>query len=160
MKKYLYIFFAGMMCTAFLFSCKQVEVFEQNRIIPSGKWMRNVPVQGTFEITDTLSAYNIYIVLRHTDAYEYNNIWLNIGLQSPGGEMNFQKVDLTLGNDIHGWEGTGMNDIREVRKLISGRPRQFIKPGVYHFQIGHIMRNDPLLNVLNAGLRVEKVYQP
>jgi gliding motility-associated lipoprotein GldH len=160
MKKYWFNFFVGMMCTVFLFSCKQVEVFEQNQVIASGKWMRNAPVQGTFEITDTQSVYNIYIVLRHTDAYEYNNIWLNIGLQSPGGEMNFQKVDLTLGNDQSGWEGTGMNDIREVRKLISGRPRQFIKPGKYHFQIGHIMRHDPLLHVLNAGLRVEKVYQP
>lgn len=160
MKKYLNIFWAAALCTTILISCKQVDVFEQNSVIPSGKWMRNAPVKGTFEITDTQSVYNIYIVLRHTDAYAYNNIWLNIGLKSPGGEMNYQKVDLTLGNDREGWEGTGMNDIREVRKLISGRPRQFIKPGAYTFEIGQIMRNDPLLHVLNAGLRVEKVYQP
>ena len=138
-------------------SCKQVDVYEKNTPIPHFKWQQNFPATGTFEIKDTLSSYNIYIVLRHMDAYKYNNIWLNVGLQAPGDTMFFQNLNLTLANDATGWEGTGMNDIWEVRKLVNGQPRRFVKNGEYKFSITHIMRDNPLPAVMSAGLRVEKV---
>jgi len=137
-------------------SCRQIDVFEKNTPIPKYEWKHGFAASGTFVIQDTLAAYNLSLVLRHTDAYAYNNIWLNVGLQSPGDSMYFQKVDLSLGNDATGWEGAGMNDIWEVRKLLNGQPRRFKKKGEYRFQIMHIMRDDPLNNVMSAGLRVEK----
>ncbi len=137
-------------------SCRQVDVYEKNVPIPRYEWNSSFGADGTFIIEDTLAAYNLHIVLRHTDAYAYNNIWLNVGLQSPGDSMYFQKVDLSLGTDAAGWEGTGMNDIWEVRKLLNGRPRRFKKAGEYHFRINHIMRDEPLRNVMSAGLRVQK----
>ena len=139
-----------------MLSCKQVAVYEKNTSIPHYKWQQNFAATGTFIIKDTLSAYNIYIVIRHTDAYKYNNIWLNVGLQSPGDTMFFQNVNLELANDANGWEGTGMNDIWEVRKLVNGQPRRFIKNGEYKFSITHIMRDNPLPDIMSAGLRVQK----
>lgn len=138
------------------YSCRQIDLFEKNVSIPNYEWKSSFAANGTFVIEDTLSAYNLSIVLRHTDAYAYNNIWLSVGLQSPGDTLYFQKIDLALGSDAKGWEGTGMNDIWEVRKLLNGRPRRFKKKGEYHFRINHIMRNEPLANVMSAGLRVEK----
>lgn len=137
-------------------SCRQVAIFEKNTPIPDYEWSSGFAAKGNFEITDTLSSYNIYIVLRHTDAYEFNNIWLNVGLQSPGDSLFFQKVDLSLGSDAAGWEGTGMNDIWEVRKPLALNKR-FKKNGEYQFSIFHIMRQNPLKWVMSAGLRVEKV---
>jgi gliding motility-associated lipoprotein GldH len=141
----------------FIFSaCRQIDIFEKNTSIPQYAWSSGVAAEGTFNIKDTAAAYNLSIVLRHTDAYAYNNIWLNVGLQSPGDTMFYQKIDLSLGSDAGGWEGTGMNDIWEVRKLLNGRPRRFKKNGEYKFRILHIMRDEPLKNVMSAGLRVEK----
>ena len=94
--------------------------------------------------------------MRHTDAYQYNNIWLNIGLQPPGDSMRNQRVNLQLGDDANGWEGTGMNDIWELRKLLNGEPRRFKQPGKYSFAISQIMRDNPLLHIMSVGLRVEK----
>ena len=112
-------------------SCKQIDIFEKNTVIPNYEWKSNFIVSGSFKITDTISAYSIYLVLRHTDAYKYNNIWLNIGLQPPGDSLIKQKVDLKLGDDANGWEGNGMNDIWELRKLLNGEPRRFKKAGEY-----------------------------
>ncbi len=137
-------------------SCKQIDVFEKNTGIPKFEWQQHFAAKGEFMITDTVSAYSIYLVLRHNDAYQYNNIWLNVGLHPPGDSMDFRKVNLQLGDDINGWEGTGMNDIWEVRKLLNGEPRRFKKAGKYSFTIHQVMRDDPLLNVLSAGLRLEK----
>ena len=156
--KFLQPFFFCLLATTVLLaaSCRQVAVFEKNTPIPDYKWPLSYAAKGSFQVTDTLSSYNIYIVLRHTDAYEFNNIWLNVGLQSPGDSLFFQKVDLSLGSDAAGWEGTGMNDIWEVRKPLALNKR-FRKNGEYQFSIFHIMRQDPLKWVMSAGLRVEKV---
>jgi gliding motility-associated lipoprotein GldH len=153
-------YLAGLLAGILLLgSCAQLEVYEKNTPIPNQEWKSSFTTVGSFTISDTLAAYSISLVLRHTDAYKYNNIWLNIGLQPPGDSMSVQKVDLKLASDASGWEGTGMNDIWEVRKLLNGEPRRFKKAGTYRFTIGQIMRDEPLQHVLSAGLRVEK-YKP
>lgn len=137
-------------------SCKQIDVFEKDTVIPNYKWESDFTIKGSFKINDTLSAYSIYLVIRHTDAYKYNNIWLSVGLQPPGDSLITQKLNLTLGDDANGWEGSGMNDIWEVRKLLNGQPRRFKKAGIYNFTISQIMRDNPLGGIMNAGIRLEK----
>jgi gliding motility-associated lipoprotein GldH len=143
-------------CVLFITSCRQIELFEKDTTIPRYEWKSDLTASGSFVIKDTVSAYSIYLVLRHTDAYKYNNIWLNIGLQPPGDSLVRQKVDLQLGDDANGWEGSGMNDIWEVRKLLNGQPRRFKKPGNYNFSISQIMRDNPLADVMSVGIRIEK----
>ncbi|MFM6926462.1 MAG: gliding motility lipoprotein GldH [Ferruginibacter sp.] len=143
-------------CFIFINSCTQIEIFEKDTSIPGYKWQQNFSAKGDFVIADTVSPYHIYLVLRHTDAYQYNNIWLNIGLQPPGDSMHIQKINLVLGNDANGWEGTGMNDIWEVRKLLNGDARRFRQAGKYSYSISQIMRDNPLLHIMSVGLRIEK----
>lgn len=141
-----------------LCACRETDVYEKNTPIPNMQWSNDFNVKGTFLIKDTTSTYNVSLVLRHTDAYSYNNIWLNVGLQSPSDTgLQYQKINLSLGNDAEGWSGVGMNDIWERRKLISGTPKRFAKTGAYTFSIAQIMRDNPLKNVLSVGMRIEKV---
>ena len=137
----------------FITSCTQINVFEKNTTIPDYKWKSSFEVKGSFSVNDSSTSYKTYIVLRHTDAYKYNNIWLNIGIKFPGDSMRYQKIDLQLGTDAGGWMGSGMNDIWELRQLLM---LQFSKPGIYNYSITQIMRDDPLLAIMSAGLRVEK----
>ena len=137
--------------------CNQVGLFERSIPIPLQAWKYTNKLSYDFNITDTTSYYNLSVVLRHTDAYKYNNIWLKLGSLSPGDTMHFQNINLTLASDAKGWEGFGVDDIFEVRKNITPGPIAFKKPGTYHFELSHIMREDPLLHILNAGIRVEKV---
>ena len=146
-----------LLLSVIFFSCREIDLFEKNISIPQMKWYNNFNAAGSFDIKDTSSTYNIFLVLRHTDAYVYNNLWLDVGLQSPGQEgLQYQKINLSLGNDAKGWEGVGMNDIWEERKLISGTPKKFIKAGQYNFSIAQLMRDNPLLHIISAGLRVQK----
>lgn len=132
-------------------------MFEKTVPIPSQAWFYDNKPSFTFHITDTSASYTIYIVLRHTDSYSYNNLWLIIGSQAPGDTMRSQNINLDLGNDTKGWEGTGMDDIFEVRKNITPGPVPFKKAGTYTFNISQIMRENPLRHILNVGIRVEKV---
>jgi gliding motility-associated lipoprotein GldH len=153
--KYIFTFTAVL----FLAACHQVDLYEKNGNIPQYNWKQDYKVTGSLLIKDTASDYNVYVVLRHTDAYKYNNLWLDIGLQAPGDSIQYKKINLSLGSDAAGWEGTGMDDIWEVRKLISAHSTLFKKPGLYNFSISQAMRDDPLQHIMSAGLRVEKVKQ-
>ncbi len=140
----------------FLLCCNSIEIFEINKTIPHQAWSSNFSAEGNFTITDSISKYDMYVLLRHTDAYKYNNIWLNIGLQYPGDTMQFKKVNLILGNDRTGWEGTGMDDIWIVKKKLNKLSFSFQQKGKYRFSISNIMRDDPLLHVMSVGLGIEK----
>ncbi len=146
---------SAMLSLAMISGCTEIDLHENHTRIPGFKWQHSFPAKGNFIITDTSASYNIYIVLRHTDAYKYSNIWLNLGFRNPGDSTYFRKINLELATDAGGWEGSGMNDIWEVRKLI-GNMYHFSKPGEYHYEMNQIMRDNPLPGIMSAGLRVEK----
>lgn len=129
-------------------------VFEKNVAIPGHEWSSDFIPEIKVNIEDTLSQHNIYVVIRHADAYRFNNLWINLQTQVPGEEIRTQKFDLRLATDDKGWLGSGMDDIYEHRVLIA--PVRFPKKGTYIFRIEQIMRIDPLPHILNAGIRIEK----
>ncbi len=126
--------------------------------IPMQSWSSPYKPEITFEIQDTNARYNIYLVLRHTDAYRYKNIWININIQPPAGTSRNYPLDLKLATDEKGWLGSGMDDIFEHRILITPpqHPEQLVA-GIYHFKLENIMREDPLDHIMNVGIRLEKV---
>ncbi len=133
-----------------------IDVFEKDVAIPAQQWESGFKPQIVFAVTDTASLYDVYLVLRHTDAYNYNNIWVRATVQQPGDTLaRSQQFDLTLANSEKGWLGSAMDDIYEQRILIQPQTK-FTRKGSYHFTIEQIMREDPLKHVLNVGVRVEK----
>lgn len=140
-------------------SCKaRTDVFEKNISIPKKEWSSQFKPQISFQVSDTLARYNIYVVVRHTNAYQYNNLWVNIYTQTPGDSTTSkQNLDLRLATDDKGWLGSGMDDIFEHRILITKQPVALNKVGIYRFMLENIMRIDPLPEIMNMGIRVEKV---
>jgi len=146
-------------CLLFLVSCKQVDLYERLENIPSAQWKSDFKPAFTFNITDTVSLYNVYITVRHTNSYAYNNIWIESALQLPGDSLKTQKLDLQLANP-DGWMGTGMDDIFERRIKVTPVPYHFKKSGQVSFILKQLMRQDPLPGIMQVGIRVEKVNAP
>jgi gliding motility-associated lipoprotein GldH len=140
----------------YLTSCTTLDVFEKNIAIPGYAWSKELKPQVTFTIADTVSRYNIFAVLRHTDAYRYKNIYMNVSLQGEGINSPPQRFDLKLAEDDKGWLGSGMDDIFEHRMPLF-RAITFPKAGNYTFTLQNIMREEPLEHVMNVGIRLEKV---
>jgi gliding motility-associated lipoprotein GldH len=154
--------FLKTIATAFTFSffatsCMQLDSFEQNVEITKHEWSAASPAEVSFNITDTISTYNVFVVLRHTDAYAYKNIWLNIATQQPGDkQFKSDRFELILQQPDGTWIGTGLNDIWEIRYPLFTNVR-FVKQGTYRIRLQQAMRDEPLLHILNAGMRIEKV---
>jgi gliding motility-associated lipoprotein GldH len=137
----------------FLESCTTVDLYEKDITIPGFKWSSGFKPEFTFLIKDTTVQYQLFLVLRHNEKYNYNNIWINLYSQPPGDTVHKAPFELQLANNEK-WLGSGMDDIYEHRIKLT-KPI-FLKAGTYRFKIEQIMREDPLGNVMNVGLRVEK----
>jgi gliding motility-associated lipoprotein GldH len=141
------------------FSCTTIDLYEKNVSIPKHAWKSNFKPSFTFTIKDTSVPYQLFFIFRHNEKYNFENIYIDLLTQQPGQD-SIQKVrfDLTLATNEKGWLASAMDDIYEHRILLTpeGRDFYFKKAGNYTFSIEQIMREDPLQNVLNVGLRIEK----
>lgn len=137
-----------------IYSCTTVDIYEKSEAIPRHEWKSDYKPSFNFVIKDTIPSYKIFLVLRHTEKYNFNNIYMNLYIKRPGEDSTVKiQRDLVLGDNEKGWLGTGMDDIYEHRLLLS---KGALKAGEYTFTLEQIMREDPLKYVLNVGLRLEK----
>ncbi|MGX5818077.1 gliding motility lipoprotein GldH [Chitinophaga lutea] len=150
------------------FACKppRMDTFEKNRNIAHSQW--NVADTLPFEVQlspeDTGYYYNLYVNVRHTDAYPYSNLWIIIHTAGPGDSTTVaRRVELPLADSYGKWMGSGVNgrvasgtdDIYEHRIPIQ---QNAILPraGAYRFVFEQNMRQNPLPEILSMGLRIEK----
>jgi len=149
-------FFGYISILLLIAGCNTLDVFEKTVSFSTHEWKANDKPGFSFAIEDTTSAYNIYVIIRHEDAYHFNNLWLNITTQAPHDTLKTQLINITLADNKKGWLGTGMDDVFDTRARITRQPVK-LKKGNYTFVLQQNMREEPLQFVLNAGIRVEKV---
>lgn len=142
---------------ALITGCNTIGVYEKTEAFASHTWAASNKLNFSFNITDTAAFYNVYVVLRHTDAYRYNNIYINVTSTVPGDSTISHQHNFVLANNT-GWLGSAIDDVIEQRMTINAVPIR-LKKGAYQVGLQQIMRDDPLENILNAGVRVEKVVQ-
>jgi gliding motility-associated lipoprotein GldH len=139
----------------FLSSCTTVDLYEKTVSLPGHEWRSDYKPEFSFTITDTISLYEAFFVVRHTEKYNYNNIWVNLYSQPPGDTLHKAQFELQLATNEKGWLASGMDDIYEHRIRLT--PPRRLKSGTYKLMLENIMREDPLKEVLNVGVRIEKV---
>ena len=141
-------------CCLLFSSCTTIDLYEKSVAIPGHSWKSDFKPSFIFTIKDTTS-YQLFLILRHNDKYNYNNIYINLSAKLPGSDSTRKiRKDLILATNDQGWLGSGMDDIYEHR-IPLGDPER-LKAGNYTFTVEQIMREDPLNNVLDVGLRIEK----
>lgn len=142
--------------TAAIFSsCNTMDLYEKVTAIPGHEWKSDFKPQFNFTIKDSTPVYDVFVVLRHNEKYEFNNIWISLTTQHKADSSETEQFELPLANN-EGWMGSAMDDLYEHRIRITPADGIRLRSGEYSFTIGHIMRKDPLENVMNIGLRIEK----
>jgi gliding motility-associated lipoprotein GldH len=148
---------AGMLLMAASCQPMKMDTYEKNLEIPGHEWSyEHKPV---FEVTllpqDTAYLYNIFVNVRHKDSYPYSNIWLVVNTQFPEGQPIPQRVELPLADMSGKWLGSGLDDIYEHQIPIQ-QSAILNKAGTYRFTFEQNMRQNPLPDIMNVGLRIEK----
>ena len=154
-KKYNRIIFYFLF-SVFLSSCDRSVVFEKNVKLPENRWEMNNIIKLDAEIKDTISLHNIYINVRNAGGYQFSNLYLFLNTRTPAGEEARDTIELTLADERGKWLGNGSGDIWDNRILLKSKFR-FPVSGIYHFEMQQAMRVNPLPQIMDAGMRIEKV---
>lgn len=130
-------------------------MFEENVKFPENRWEMNNIIKLDAEIKDTVALHNVYINIRNAGGYQFSNLYLFLSTRTPKGIEARDTVELTLADDHGKWLGDGSGDIWDNRILLK-RNFRFPEAGSYHFELQQAMRVNPLPQIMDAGMRIEK----
>lgn len=118
---------------------------------PGAEWQYAAPQDF---VVDTLRdsvcpSGTLLLTLRHTEAYEYSNIWLEITYDADDSTAVADTVNIILADSFGHWRGRGSGASFQVtdtlRRRMPLRRQQRIA-------LRHIMRVDTLQNIEQAGI--------
>ena len=142
--------------TAIFFSaCEKSRVFDKNISLEKEGWFYGEKQNFEVSILDTNTTYNLYINVRHTDEYPYNNLWVNMTTVFPDSTVQENKVSVVLSESNGEWIGTCVDGICYNSVLVQSN---FLlnQKGKYTISLEQDMRMNPLPFVLSIGVKLEK----
>lgn len=137
-------------------SCEPNRTFEKNISIIGHEWDYYQKPRFEIDIRDTSKPFDIYLNIRHTEKYPFSNLWIELHTLFPSGKTNTTKHQVELGdNSEMKWNSECLKDICNAQiQIITGH--RFSESGTYRFTISHIMRTNPLPEIMDIGLKIEK----
>jgi len=131
-------------------------VTDQNIEIVNNNWSYINKIKCTVKIDDDGIPYNLYLNLRVTADYKYSNIFVLIRQAASGKRAIATRYEVKLANTDGEWLGEGSGNIYSYQVPFKTNYK-FPAKGIYYFEIEQNMRDNPLHEVSDVGMRVEKV---
>lgn len=141
--------------SALFVSCDRDAIYDQSVLIPNETWNADTLATFTVPVTDTVAAYNLYVNLRNTPDYQFQNLYLFIDIHAPNGAFLRDTFECYLADDHGKWMGKGRGKIYDNRFLYR-QAVKFSTPGSYRIELQQAMRVDNLKGLVNVGVRMEQ----
>lgn len=130
-------------------------VIDQNTRIDNNNWSYPNKITYDVKIDNAAIPYNIYLNLRVTGNYKYANVFVLIDQIGPDKKATNTRYEFKLANPDGEWLGEGSGNLYSYQVPFREKYK-FPSPGTYRFQIQQNMRDNPLHEIGDVGLRVEK----
>lgn len=145
-----------------LVSCDKKRVFDQYKSF-GDSWQKDSIASFTYNNQDTTKAYNLFVNLRSNNDYPFNNIFLIVAMEAPGGLTKVDTLEYQMANPDGTLLGDGFSDIKES-KLYFKEKYKFQSVGDYKIGIRQAIRQTgkvggvkALKGLTEVGFRIEKL---
>ena len=145
-------------------SCDSNVVLDEYRSI-SEPWHKDEVIEFKVTPPDTLNPYSLFVNIRNTNDYKFNNLFLIVEMNYPHGKVVKDTLEYRMTSPEGKFLGTGFTDIKENKLWYKGYEKPFIfsESGDYIFKIQHAMREngsigglEKLDGIIDVGLRIER----
>lgn len=150
-----------LLCVAgsILASCNDNALTDTNIAIEGRAWDYGNQPHIEVDVADASQRYDLFVNLRHTDKYAYSNIFVLLHQQNPDGSRDTARVEMRLAAPDGRWLGQGSGAMFSHQHLIRSN-YAFPDTGHYVFSIEQNMRENPLLEVSDVGIRIAPADTP
>ncbi len=145
-----------------LVSCDKKRVFDQYKSVGK-EWHKDSIASFTYNNQDTTKAYNLFVNLRSNNDFPFNNIFLIVAMEAPGGLTKVDTLEYQMANPDGTLLGDGFSDVKES-KLYFKEKYKFKSIGDYKIGIMQALRQNGKVNgveslagITEVGFRVEKL---
>ena len=146
-----------------LSSCDTNQVFDEYKSVPD-QWQKDVFISFKVNPPDSIKPYNLFVNIRNTNSYKFNNLFLIVEMVYPHGKTIKDTLEYQMAKPNGELLGEGFTDIKENKLWYKGYDNPFIfhEIGEYNINIQHAMRNigdvngvDKLEGITDVGFRIE-----
>ena len=144
-----------------LASCDSNRVFDTYKSVPKS-WHKDSVVSFKVNPPDSTNAYNLFVNLRNTNDYKFNNLFLIVEMVFPHGKTIKDTLEYRMADPNGKLLGTGITGVKE-NKLWYKEQVVFKEAGEYTVNIQHAMRENGKVNgvvelegITDVGFRIEK----
>ena len=127
-----------------------------------GYWGQDEVVEFKLPQLDSLKKYNLFVNIRNTNDYKYNNIFLIVSINFPYGKTVTDTLEYRMANPDGSWMGQGVGNVKE-NKLWYKEHVRFFEDGNYNVTVEQAMRNNgavegvlKLEGITDVGLSIEE----
>ena len=148
---------------SFLFvCCDSNSVFDKYKSVPN-KWHKDSIISFKVIPPDSINTYNLFVTLRTTNDYKFNNLFLIVGMNFPNGKVIKDTLEYKMAKPNGELLGTGFSDVKE-NKLWYKEQVVFEESGEYTVNIQQSMRESGKVNgvidlkgITDIGFRIESI---
>lgn len=147
----------------FFISCDSNQVFDEYKSVPDA-WSKDSMISFKVNPPDSIHNYNLFVNIRNTNSYAFNNLFLIVEMQFPHGKTIKDTLEYEMAKPNGELLGQGFTDIKENKLWYKGYDKPFVfeEKGEYNITIQQAMRNngdvngvDKLEGIIDVGFRIE-----
>lgn len=131
--------------------CQRGVVYSGFQQLPAQGWEADSALQFVPTLTDTLGSYQMQIIVRHTDRYAYQNLWLFVDVQKDSILLRRDTIESYLANERGEWYGSGMSKMTLPLLYMENIA---LPAGEYQITVQQGMREEQLRGITDVGLKV------
>lgn len=149
MKKVLLLTLISILLT----TCQRGVVFDEFKSLSTQGWNADSALQFMPVLTDTLGEYQMHIVLRHTERYPYQNLWLFVDVKRDSTLLRRDTIESFLANERGEWYGSGMSKYTLPLLYLE---HIALQEGEYTLVVQQGMRDEILRGITDVGVKIVK----
>lgn len=123
-----------------LASCTDGIVVSESRSLP-GYWDKTEQLEFQVPQLDSLKKYDIFLNVRNTNDYPFNNLFLIVAMEFPHGKTLVDTLEYKMAYPNGEWMGEGIGSVKD-NKLWYKEGVSFFENGNYNITITQAVRNN------------------
>lgn len=142
-------------------SCDSNRIFDTYKSVPN-QWHKDSIVSFKVNPPDSINTYNLFVNLRNTNDYKFNNLFLIVEMVFPHGKTIKDTLEYRMADPTGKLLGDGISSVKE-NKFWYKEQVVFKEKGDYQVNIQHAMRENGKVNgvielegITDIGFRIEK----
>ena len=141
-----------------LSGCRTNVLYTATTNLSHDTWERDNILSFEFAVEDTAQPYNIYLIIKNTPVYPYQNLYVTYYLK----DANLIAIDTKLNNYFLAHPKTGASlgkgwTSNKYHEVVLIKDYYFSSTGAYVLQIAQFMRKKALEGISSIGIKVVKV---